>query len=54
MLIIPGYSMMRADHPSNTKRDGVCLCYKELSPIIQRDDRSNLKKCLVSKIAVRN
>ena len=24
-LRIPGYSMMRADHPSNTKKGGVCL-----------------------------
>ena len=28
-LSIPGYSVMRADYPSNTKRDGVCSYYKE-------------------------
>ena len=54
MLIIPGYSMMRADHPSNTKRGGECLYYKEHLPIIRRDDTSNLQECLVTKIAVRN
>ena len=49
-LSIPGYSMMRADHPSNTKRGGVCLYYKEHLPIIRRDDISNLQKCLVTEI----
>ena len=47
-LSILGYSMMRAGHPSNTKRGGVCLCYKEHLPIIRRDDTSNLKECLVA------
>ena len=28
-LSIPGYLMMRADHPSDTKRGRVCLYYKE-------------------------
>ena len=44
-LSIPGYSMMRVDHPGNTKRSGVCLYYKEPLPIIRRDDISNLKEC---------
>ena len=52
-LSIPGYSMMRADHPSNTKRGGLCLYYKEHLPIIRRDDISNLKECLVTKITVK-
>ena len=53
-LSIPGYSMMRADHPSNTKRGGVCLYYKEHLPIIRRDDISNLQECLVTEITVKN
>ena len=53
-LSIPGYSMMRADHPSNTKRGGVCLYYKEHLPIIRRDYMSNLKECLVTGITVKN
>ena len=28
-LSIEGYSMIRADHPSNTKRGGVCIYYSE-------------------------
>ena len=51
-LSIPGYSMMRADHPTNTKRDRVCLYYKEHLPIIRRDD--NLKECLVTEVTVEN
>ena len=46
--------MMRADHPSNTKRGGVCLYYKEHLPIIRRDDISNLKECLDMKVTVKN
>ena len=53
-LSIPGYSMMRADHPSNTKRGGECLYYKEHLPIIRRDDTSNLQECLVTEITVKN
>ena len=53
-LSIPGYLMMRADHPSNTKRGGVCLYYKEHLPVIRRDDISNLKECLVAEINIKN
>ena len=29
-LDISGYSMLRADHPSNSKHRGVCMYFKEL------------------------
>ena len=45
---------MRADYPSNTKRGGLCLYYKEHLPIIRRDDISILKECLVTEITVKN
>ena len=45
--------MMRADHPSNTKRGGVCLYYKENLLIIRRDDISNLQECLVTEVPVK-
>ena len=32
-LKIPGYSTVRADHPSNIKRAGVLLYYKSFLPI---------------------
>ena len=53
-LSIPAYSMMRADHPSNTKRGGVCLYYNEHLLRIRRNDISNLKQCLVTEINVKN
>ena len=28
-----GYDIARADHPSNTKRGGVCIYYKECLPL---------------------
>ena len=53
-LNIPGYSMMRADHSSNTIKGGVWICYKEHLSIIRRDNISNLKECLVTEITVKN
>ena len=29
LLLIPGYHLLRADHPDNLKKGGVCLYYKE-------------------------
>ena len=29
LLEIDGYNLIRADHPNNTKRGGVCIYYKE-------------------------
>ena len=31
-LQTPGYSIARADHPSNTKSGGLCVYYKHLLP----------------------
>ena len=32
-LDIPGYRLIRSDHPSNDKRGGACLCFKSSLPI---------------------
>ena len=32
-LVISGYDLIRSDHPSNTKRGGVCLYYKNYLPL---------------------
>ena len=32
-LVISGYNLIRSDHPSNTKRGGVCLYYKNYLPL---------------------
>ena len=33
---IAGYSLLRVDHSSNTKKGGVCICYKDFLPLIKR------------------
>ena len=30
---IPGYIMIRVDHPANSKRGGVCMCYRNCLPL---------------------
>ena len=32
-LQIPGYNLIRSDHPSNTKRGGVCVYYRSSLPL---------------------
>ena len=32
-LVISGYSLIHSDHPSNTRREGVCLYYKNYLPL---------------------
>ena len=32
---IAGYSLLRADHPSNTKKRGVCIYHKDFLPLIK-------------------
>ena len=44
-LVISGYNLIRSDHPSNTKRGGVCLYYKNYLPI-RVLNISYLKECL--------
>ena len=41
---IKSYNLLRTDHPSNNKRGGVSMYYKEHFPIIKRDDFCTLKK----------
>ena len=33
LLNIDGYNLVRADHPDDVKRGGVCICYKESLPV---------------------
>ena len=33
LIDIQGYDLVRADHPDNTKRGGVCIYYKESLPV---------------------
>ena len=47
-ISIDGYSLIRSDHPSDSKRGGVCICYKEHIPLIKRDNICTLDNCLVT------
>ena len=46
--------MLRADHPSNTKKGSVCIYYKDFLPVIKKDDITDLKEYLVTEIIVDN
>ena len=49
-LNIPGYTLLRSDHPSNIKRGGVCMFYKDYLPVIRRDDLCALTECIVVEV----
>ncbi len=51
-ISLEGFScdIFRNDHPSNTKRGGVCLYYKENMCIKQRSDLQILDECVVAEI----
>ena len=51
---IDGYSILRADHPSNHKRGGVCIYFKQSLPLIRRNDLSTMQETIVTKISVEN
>ena len=44
-LEIPGYDLFRADHPSNTKRGGVCIFYRN-SLLLNIPDIQYLRECI--------
>ena len=52
-LSIPGYDIVRADHPNDQKRDGVCLYFKE-NLILRRLDASYIAQCLLCKVTIEN
>ena len=52
--MINGYSLLRADYPSNSKRGGICLYFKEHLQLVRRNDLSILQECLVTEIIVDN
>ena len=44
-ILIGGYNLIGAYHPSDSKRAGVCIYYKEHIPLIKRDDICTLDNC---------
>ena len=51
MLMLEGYNLIRSDHPSNTKRGGVCIYYKESLAVLLVDITS-LPECLVFEVTM--
>ena len=52
-LSIPGYDIIRADHPNDQKRGGVCLYFKE-NLILRRLDVSYIAQCLLCEVTIEN
>ena len=50
-LQIPGYSIARADHPSNTKLGGVCVYYKNSLPL-KLLDITYLPQCINPELII--
>ena len=49
-LLIPGYTFVKSNHPSNTKRGGVGLYIKETFPARERPDLVKLPESIVCEI----
>ena len=52
-LSIQGYSLIRADHPDDVKRGGVCLYLKE-NLTLKVIDNSFIAQCIVCEITLQN
>ena len=50
-LEISGYNLIRSDHPSNNKRGGVCICYKNFLPL-RVYDINLLDECINSELKI--
>ena len=52
-LMLDGYILIQSDHPSNTKRGGACIDYKEFLAVCSLDITS-LPECLVCEVTKQN
>ena len=50
---LDGYKVIRVDHPSNTKRGGVCIYYEELLSIWALNV-TNLSECIICEVSLQN
>ena len=53
-LSIDGYQLERCDHPSDTKKGGACVYYKENLPFCIRKDICTLSECIICEVKVNN
>ena len=49
-LTIENYSLIRSDHPSGSKRGGVCIYYRDHLVLEKRPELTTLNECLVTEI----
>ena len=49
-LSIDGYEILRSDHPSNSRRGGVCIFFKSHLPLVRRKELEYLDECLVCEL----
>ena len=52
-LLINGYKLLRADHPDNVKRGGMCLYYKG-NLTLQLADTPYVEQCILCEINIQN
>ena len=50
-LMLEGHNLIRSGHPSNTKRGGVCIYYKE-SFAVPSVHITYLPECLVCEVTI--
>ena len=43
--MINSYSLTKANHPNNSKHEGICLYLKDHLPLIRRNDLNILQEC---------
>ena len=51
-IFISVYNLLHIDHPTNTKRGGVCIYYKDHLPVKKRNDLCQLRGCLVTDLRI--
>ena len=52
ILHMEGYNLIRADHPDNIKRGGVCLYFKK-SLALRKIELSHITECLLCEVNVK-
>ena len=48
------HNLIRSDHPSGSKKGGVCVYYKKHIALVRGNDLCTLSNCLVTKICLEN
>ena len=49
-IALNGYNLLRCDHPSNSKKGGVCIYFKDHLPLTKKSGITRLSECLVYSI----